>query len=80
MLRAAADAGRDPAEITCAYHVQICVGEHQDDPGVISGPAEQVADRLRSLTDLGFTTLNLSPAGPDPARQLTLLAPHILPA
>jgi alkanesulfonate monooxygenase SsuD/methylene tetrahydromethanopterin reductase-like flavin-dependent oxidoreductase (luciferase family) len=80
MLRAAADAGRDPAEITCAYHVQFHVGEPQDDPSIISGPPAQVADRLRSLTDLGFTTLNLSPVGPDPARQLTLLAPHILPA
>jgi alkanesulfonate monooxygenase SsuD/methylene tetrahydromethanopterin reductase-like flavin-dependent oxidoreductase (luciferase family) len=80
MLRAAVAAGRDPAEITCAYHVQVRVGEYLDDPGIISGPAELVADRLRGLISLGFTTFNLSPVGPDTDEQLTLLARHVIPA
>jgi alkanesulfonate monooxygenase SsuD/methylene tetrahydromethanopterin reductase-like flavin-dependent oxidoreductase (luciferase family) len=58
VLRAAAEAGRDPAEITCSYNVSVYVDERaQPTPNMITGGPEQVAERLAGLVRLGFTTL-----------------------
>jgi alkanesulfonate monooxygenase SsuD/methylene tetrahydromethanopterin reductase-like flavin-dependent oxidoreductase (luciferase family) len=81
VLAAAAQAGRQPEEITCAYHIEVRVGDGDAPrPGVISGPAGPVADQLISFARRGFTALSLSPAGPDAGEQAERLAREVLPA
>ncbi len=80
VLAAATQAGRQPEEITCAYQMEVQVGTGTAGQGVVSGPPGAVADQLISFVRLGFTTLNLSPAGPDAAGQAVLLAREVLPA
>lgn len=79
VLAAAREAGRDPGEITCAYHIPVLVGAATPDPGVIGGPAELVADRLAALSGLGFEALSLVPTGPDPGEQVEILATEVIP-
>lgn len=77
----AREAGRDPAEITCAYHVEVRLDERPDPrPSVVTGPAEVVAERLAGFTALGFTALSLVPSGPDLPEQTERLATEVLPA
>jgi alkanesulfonate monooxygenase SsuD/methylene tetrahydromethanopterin reductase-like flavin-dependent oxidoreductase (luciferase family) len=81
LLVAAVEAGRDPAEITCGYHVQVRVDPSATlDPSVVSGSVEAVVERLRGFVGLGFTALSLSPFGPDLAEQVDLLGREVLPA
>jgi alkanesulfonate monooxygenase SsuD/methylene tetrahydromethanopterin reductase-like flavin-dependent oxidoreductase (luciferase family) len=77
----ARDAGRDPAAITCVYHLEVRVDEHPDPrPSVVAGPAEVVAERLAGFAALGFTAFSLSPFGPDLPEQVERLATEVLPA
>lgn len=78
ILRAADDAGRDPAEITCAYHVQVSFSPSED-PGVVSGSAAQIADRLHGFIELGFTTLSLTGIDPDRSEAVHRLADEVIP-
>jgi probable F420-dependent oxidoreductase len=57
VLAAAAEAGRDPAEITCVLNltVRLGAGDHAD----LTGEPAAVADRLAGLRELGFTGFNL---------------------
>lgn len=82
VLGAAEKAGRDPGEIVCAYHVHVRVGEQaRDEPGVVAGTAEAVAERLAGFAGLGFSTLSLAPApGSNPREQAELLAREVIPA
>jgi alkanesulfonate monooxygenase SsuD/methylene tetrahydromethanopterin reductase-like flavin-dependent oxidoreductase (luciferase family) len=81
VLAAAKQAGRQPQEITCAYHMEIRVGDGNGlGPDVVSGQAAAVAERLAGFVRLGFTALSLTPAGPDPAQQAHLLAAEVIPA
>jgi probable F420-dependent oxidoreductase len=81
VLAAARDAGRDPAEITCAYNLAVRVDEHaRPEPNVVTGPPEAVAERLHGFLELGFTALNFIPTGPDPAEQAERLAREVVPA
>jgi alkanesulfonate monooxygenase SsuD/methylene tetrahydromethanopterin reductase-like flavin-dependent oxidoreductase (luciferase family) len=81
LLAAAKDAGRDPAEITCAYHVQVRVDAHAAaDPSVVSGSVEAVVERLLGFVDLGFGTLSFAPFGPGLAEQVDLLGREVIPA
>lgn len=57
VLAAAADAGRDPADITCALNLTVHLGPDAD--ADVAGPAAEVARRLAELRDAGFGTLNL---------------------
>lgn len=75
---AAEAAGRSPSDITCALNVEVYVGAERQ--GVVSGPAQRVAERLRALVAMGFTVLNLKPAGPDRQEQVERLALDVLPA
>ena len=78
---AAREAGRDPAEITCAYHIQVRVGEQDGTPSsVVSGPPEAVAKKLISFVKLGFNALSLTPEGPAQDEQAELLAREVIPA
>jgi alkanesulfonate monooxygenase SsuD/methylene tetrahydromethanopterin reductase-like flavin-dependent oxidoreductase (luciferase family) len=81
VLAAARAAGRDPAAITCALHVQVRVDERaRAEDSMVSGPPDAVAERLTGLTRLGFTALSLTPAGPGPAEQAERLAREVMPA
>jgi hypothetical protein len=65
VLAAAREAGRDPAEITCAYNVEVELGGAVGQPTVVSGSPEAVTDRLLGFLALGFTALNfIIPGGP----------------
>ena len=77
IVTAALDAGRDPDELTYAYHVQLNL-TRPDEPGVLTGPA--IAEQLASFTRLGFTALSLVPVGPDRDAQLEQIATEIIPA
>ena len=80
VLAAAEEAGRDPAEITCAYNVAVRIQDRPgDDPAAVSGPAEAVVEKLLGFAAMGFTSFNFAPAGPDPERQTELLAEEVLP-
>jgi alkanesulfonate monooxygenase SsuD/methylene tetrahydromethanopterin reductase-like flavin-dependent oxidoreductase (luciferase family) len=84
VLAAARDAGRDPAEITCAYNVPVRVddrlrGGGEDDPGVVSGAPASVAERLAGFVALGFGALNLIPVGEDTGEQVERLATEVVP-
>jgi alkanesulfonate monooxygenase SsuD/methylene tetrahydromethanopterin reductase-like flavin-dependent oxidoreductase (luciferase family) len=81
VLAAAARAGRQPGDITCAYHLEARVDAHADPrPGLVAGPADAVAERLVSFVRLGFTALSLAPAGPGAQEQAHRLAREVLPA
>jgi alkanesulfonate monooxygenase SsuD/methylene tetrahydromethanopterin reductase-like flavin-dependent oxidoreductase (luciferase family) len=81
VLAAAREAGREPGDLTCAYHLQVHVGDDVDaGPSVIAGPAEAIAERLTSFVSLGFTAMSLAPVGPDLAEQAERLARDVIPA
>lgn len=79
VLDAAREAGRDPAEFTCAYNVPVRIGADAD-PDVVSGSAELVGEQLTRFVDAGFSTFNFMPQGPRVADQIELLATEVLPA
>ena len=72
VLRAASDAGRDPASITCALNVTVSLTEEAD----VAGDVKSVTARLAELAASGFTTLNLKA---DPT-EWERLAAEVLPA
>ena len=79
ILRSAEGSGRDPAELTLVYNVAIRVEpEPGDDPEVLSGPPEHLAERLVSFAGLGFGAFNLIPEGGGPG-QAERLAREVLP-
>jgi probable F420-dependent oxidoreductase len=81
VLAAARDAGRDPAQITCAYNLEIRVDDRPDTaPSVVAGPADAVVERLVGLVKLGFTTMNFMPVGSGADEQVERLAREVLPA
>jgi probable F420-dependent oxidoreductase len=80
ILAAAERAGRDPGEVTLAYNVAVSVGGTNSDQSVVSGSPGEIAERLRGFAELGFTSMNFVPSGPDPRGQAELLATEVLPA
>jgi alkanesulfonate monooxygenase SsuD/methylene tetrahydromethanopterin reductase-like flavin-dependent oxidoreductase (luciferase family) len=81
VLAAARGAGRDPAEITCAYNLAVHLDEHAEPrPDTVTGPPEVVVERLLGFLELGFTALNFIPVGPDRGVQAERLAGEVLPA
>jgi alkanesulfonate monooxygenase SsuD/methylene tetrahydromethanopterin reductase-like flavin-dependent oxidoreductase (luciferase family) len=80
VLGAARAAGRRPEEITCCYNLEVRVDERGDArPTVVSGSADAVAERLLDFVKLGFSALNLMPAGPGAGEQAERLAREVLP-
>jgi alkanesulfonate monooxygenase SsuD/methylene tetrahydromethanopterin reductase-like flavin-dependent oxidoreductase (luciferase family) len=80
VLGAADRAGRDPADITCAYNMELHVGADLQNPKIVSGTSEQVIDQLVKITDLGFTAMSFALVGPDEHHQLEALARDVIPA
>lgn len=79
ILAGARGAGRGPEAITCAYNLDISVGE-QTDEGIVSGSADAVAEQLIGFVKLGFTAFNFKPVGADRAEQVERLAREVIPA
>jgi alkanesulfonate monooxygenase SsuD/methylene tetrahydromethanopterin reductase-like flavin-dependent oxidoreductase (luciferase family) len=74
-------AGRDPSEITYAYNVEVNVAEDAArEPGVLAGPPEAVAERLRDFVQLGFSAFNFMLRGNDHGEQAERLATEVMPA
>lgn len=78
VLRAAEAAGRAREDLTFVYNVGIAVGARRDDPSLVSGSAEEVAERLAAFGDLGFDAINVWPAG-NAAEQRHRIAEEVLP-
>jgi probable F420-dependent oxidoreductase len=57
VLTAAAEAGRDPTEITCALNLSVRLGTGGG--ADLAGEPAAVLDRLAGLRELGFTAFNL---------------------
>ncbi|HEV3360877.1 MAG TPA: LLM class flavin-dependent oxidoreductase [Pseudonocardiaceae bacterium] len=86
-IRAAAEAaGRDPGEITCGYHFQVDPSQVDpsatapDEPWVVSGPVDKIAETLAGFAGLGFSALSIVPGGPDRTETVERLAAEIIPA
>ncbi|PZS30183.1 MAG: LLM class flavin-dependent oxidoreductase [Pseudonocardiales bacterium] len=80
VLDAARDAGRDPADFTCAYNVTVRVDPTAAaDADMVTGSVDAVVEQLAGFIDLGFTTLNLMPEGPDVEEQTEILATQVIP-
>ncbi|WP_157254095.1 LLM class flavin-dependent oxidoreductase [Nonomuraea typhae] len=81
VMKAAAEAGRAPEEITCAYNVAIRVeAGAEPDASTLAGSPAFLADTLLSFGRMGFTAINLLPTGPGTAEQIERLALEVLPA
>jgi probable F420-dependent oxidoreductase len=81
VLAAARQAGRDPGELTCAYNLEVRLDEHAGArPSAVAGPPDAVTERLLGFLELGFTALNLIPAGPGRDEQVERLGREVLPA
>jgi probable F420-dependent oxidoreductase len=75
---AAAEAGRDPDAIECAYNVSVYVDERgESNPRIVAGPPADVAERLTAFVRLGFTTLIFWARGGPEGRER--LAREVLP-
>lgn len=80
VLKAATDAGRHPADITCAYNVEVRVDERgETEPSIVTGPPETVAERLSGFAELGFSAFNFMVVGPDAGAQAERLAAEVIP-
>ena len=81
VLAAARQAGREPGEITCGYHLEIKVDDRAAArPGLVTGSAAAVAEQLIEFVKLGLTALSFAPAGPGPQEQAHRLAREVIPA
>jgi probable F420-dependent oxidoreductase len=81
IFAAAEAAGRDPDEITCAYHLEVDPSpDAPDKPWVVSGSAGNIAETLAGFVKLGFTAFSIVPGGADRAETVERLATEIVPA
>lgn len=81
VLAAAEAAGRDPDELTCVYNVVVRVDERAEGrPSLVAGAPQAVIERLLGFLELGFTALNLVPAGPGRPEQTERLAHEVVPS
>lgn len=73
-------AGRDPAEITLAYNLEVRVDEKASpDRAEVTGSPHAVVEQLTAFLGLGFTVINFMPLGPAQDEQLERLALEVIP-
>ena len=78
---AAREAGRDPDGVVGVYNLEIRVDDRLvDEPFVLWGRPNRIAERLAGFVDLGFTAFNFIPFGPDTSDQAERLAREVVPA
>jgi alkanesulfonate monooxygenase SsuD/methylene tetrahydromethanopterin reductase-like flavin-dependent oxidoreductase (luciferase family) len=85
VLDAAVAAGRDPDEITCAYHLSVRVQDTvrgDDDPATepVAGPPDALVERFLGYVRSGFTAFSVALAGPDTDAQREVFAQQVIPA
>lgn len=81
VLTAAREAGRDPAGITCALHMQAYVGEHVTrEPSLVAGPPAAVTEQLLAFAEIGFSSFSFTLTGPSTREQAERLAHEVIPA
>lgn len=81
IIAAAVAADRDPADITCTYHLEVNPSPGApDDPSVVSGPVGKIAETLAGFISLGFSALSIVPGGPDRTETVERLATEVVPA
>ena len=81
VLTAARDAGRDPADVTCALHMQAQVGERATGgPSLVAGPPAAIAEQVLAFAATGFTSFSFTLTGPGTREQAERLAHEVIPA
>jgi alkanesulfonate monooxygenase SsuD/methylene tetrahydromethanopterin reductase-like flavin-dependent oxidoreductase (luciferase family) len=81
VLTAAGDAGRDPADVTCALHLQAQIGERATGgPSLIAGPPAAITEQVLAFAAIGFTSFSFTLAGPGTRQQAERLAHEVVPA
>ena len=81
VLTAAREAGRDPAGITCALHMQAHVDEHATGgPSLVAGPPAAVTEHLLTFAGIGFTSFSFTLTGSGAREQAERLAHEVIPA
>jgi probable F420-dependent oxidoreductase len=81
VLTAAHEAGRDPAGITCALHMQAQVSEHATGgPSLVAGPPAAITEQLLAFARIGFTSFSFALTGPGPHQQAERLAHEVITA
>jgi alkanesulfonate monooxygenase SsuD/methylene tetrahydromethanopterin reductase-like flavin-dependent oxidoreductase (luciferase family) len=84
VLDAAVAAGRDPDEITCAYHLSVRVQDtvRGDDPAAepVAGPPDALVERFLGYVKSGFTAFSVALSGPDTDAQREVFARQVIPA
>jgi alkanesulfonate monooxygenase SsuD/methylene tetrahydromethanopterin reductase-like flavin-dependent oxidoreductase (luciferase family) len=80
VVRAADQAGRDPAAITCVLNAKAHVDERADlSRDAVTGPPAAVVATILGFVDMGFTAFNFTPAEGGGAEQAERLAREIIP-
>ena len=78
VVESARRAGRDPAEITCTYNIEVALRKkHGHDEGRLVGPPTFIAERVHDFVGLGFSAFNFI-LGADPD-DLERLAVEVVP-
>jgi probable F420-dependent oxidoreductase len=81
VLTAAHEAGRDPAGITCALHMQAQVSEHATGgPSLVAGPPAAITEQLLAFARIGFTSFSFALTGPGTHQQAERLAHEVITA
>ncbi len=81
VLEAAHEAGRDPAEITCALHMEARVDDRaRARPSLVAGSPAAVTETLLGLARAGFTAFSFTIPGPGAGEQAERLAREVIPA
>ncbi len=81
VLTAAREAGRDPAGITCALHMQAQVGERTArGPSLVAGAPDAITGQLLAFARIGFTSFSFTLTGDGTREQAGRLAYEVIPA
>jgi alkanesulfonate monooxygenase SsuD/methylene tetrahydromethanopterin reductase-like flavin-dependent oxidoreductase (luciferase family) len=80
VMEEARTAGRRPDDVTCVYNIQFRIGEREPDPLIVSGTVDEVTRRLLGFIELGFSSMNFMPVGPEEGEQRERLAEDVLPS
>jgi probable F420-dependent oxidoreductase len=81
VLTAAREAGRDPADITCALHMQTQVGQRAaGGPSRVAGPPDEITQQLLAFARIGFTSFSFTLTGDGTQEQAGRLAYEVIPA
>lgn len=79
VLKAAEEAGRDPAAITCVYNIEVEITDERNvSEKAIAGSPSFIVEQLRALVDMGFSGFNFMLMGGDRGDQAQRLAADVI--